>query len=56
LEIGVIVIRHRGLRDPVTRTYTSGGQFANYSWHLRTALEVADESRQARSLLGEDIE
>jgi hypothetical protein len=56
LEIGRIVIRHRGLRDPATRTGTSGGQFANYSCHLRTALEVTDESRQARCRLGEEIE
>jgi hypothetical protein len=56
LEVGLIMIHHGGLRDHVARNGISGGQFANYSWHLRTELEVVDECCQARRLLGGEIE
>jgi hypothetical protein len=56
LEVGLIMIPHRDFRDHVAHAGTDGGRFANCSWHLRTALEIANESCQARRLLGGEIE
>jgi hypothetical protein len=56
LEVGVIMVRYGGLHSPVAPTVTSGGQFANCSWPLRTVPEVDHESRQARHLPGGEIE
>jgi hypothetical protein len=56
LEAGLVVVRHEGLRDPVARIGTSGGQLANCDWHLRIVLDVTNEYRQAQRLLGGEIE